>query len=125
MPRNDAAWLADMLMACRKVARYVAGVSFEQFTLDERTQDAVFRSLEIIGEAAGNVSEVTQNECPDMPWARIVSFRNRLVHGHFEISLDIVWQIATTEVEPLAHRPSQVVSLSGGNRASDGSGRPG
>lgn len=122
MPRDDAAWLADMLLACRKVARYTAGMSFDQFTRDERTQDAVFRSPEIIGEAARNVSTATQNQCPDIPWTRIISFRNRLIHGYFEISLEIVWQIATTEVEPLAQKLSELVSWGNGDHGSDGAG---
>lgn len=79
----------------------------------------MLRSLEVIGEAARNVSTVTHNKCPDIPWARIISFRNRLIHGYFEINLEIVWQIAATEVNPLPQRLSQIVSLDDGNHASD------
>jgi len=125
MPRDDAAWLMDMLLACQKVARYTDGMSFTQFTRDERTQDAVFRSLEIIGEAARNVSAVTQSQCRDVPWTQIISFRNRLIHGYFEINLEVVWQIATTDVEPLAQQLSEVVSWRRGDQASDNTGSPG
>ena len=111
MPREDAAWLADMLLACRKLSRYTDGMSFKKFASDERTQDAVLRALEGVGEAARNVSAETQDEHGDIPWARIVALRNRLIHGYFEINLEIVWQIATVEALPSAQ---QINALSPG-----------
>jgi len=81
MPRDDNAWLADMLLACRKVSRYIRDMSLQEFLSDERTQDAVFRALEIVGEAARNVSPESQARYDQIPWATIIAFRNRLTHA--------------------------------------------
>lgn len=57
-------------------------------------QNAVIRSLEVIGEAAGKVSPATQADHPEIPWREIIGMRHRLIHGYAEIRLDLVWAVA-------------------------------
>ncbi len=61
---------ASILRTCRdtclKVIRYTEGMTFEQFTADDRTFDAVMRNLEITGEAAGQLSRTVQNQVPEL-----------------------------------------------------------
>lgn len=52
---------------------------------------SLVRLLEIIGEAANNVSEGFRSEHPDIPWRKVVGIRKRLIHGYFDLDLDIVW----------------------------------
>lgn len=59
---------------------------------------ALVRELEIIGEAAANVSEDTRASVPMVPWRAIVGMRNRIVHAYFDIDRDIVWKAASEEV---------------------------
>jgi len=65
---------------------------------------AVVRAIEVVGEAAAKVSEETRATAPDIPWSAIVSMRNRLIHGYFDIDADIVWKTATCELPPLPRR---------------------
>jgi uncharacterized protein with HEPN domain len=58
---------------------------------DEKTQDAVIRNLEIIGEAATKLSPELKAKYDEIPWGDIAGMRNRLIHGYFEVNLDIVW----------------------------------
>ena len=62
---------------------------------------SLVKSVEILGEAASKVSEGLRNDYPDFPWREMVTMRNRLVHGYFDINLDIVWQTVVTELPPL------------------------
>jgi len=65
---------------------------------DTKTQDAVIRNLEIIGEATKNLSGELRTKYPDLPWKGMAGVRDRLIHDYFGVNLDIVWQIITAEL---------------------------
>ena len=65
-------------------------------------QDAILRNLEIIGEAVKALDEETRKRRPEIPWARISAMRDRLVHGYFSVDLDLVWEVVTEHLNPLA-----------------------
>ena len=75
--------------------------SHDELCKDEVKQRAIIRSIEIIGEAANNLSDEFTALHPDIPWNALVSTRNRLIHGYFSVSLAIIWSILETEVIPL------------------------
>ena len=91
--RSAQLLIEDILEATRKIQKYVAGLSFEQFALDEKTVDAVARNFEIIGEAANRLPEKFKTQNPNIDWNRIRGFRNRIVHDYFGIDQTIVWNI--------------------------------
>lgn len=57
--------------------------------------------IEIVGEAAAHVSEATRSRAPQIPWAKIVGMRHRLVHVYFQVDLDLVWDTITLDLPPL------------------------
>ena len=69
------------------------------------------RAIEIIGEAATRVSEETRRMIPDVPWARIVAMRNRLIHIDFEVNSEILWRTAAEDVPALAAALAHVRQL--------------
>jgi len=71
------------------------------FVQDTKTQDAVIRNIEIIGEATKNISEPVKIDNPSIPWKQIAGTRDRLIHEYFGINLDIVWNIIDQELQPL------------------------
>ena len=68
-------------------------MTFEEFTKDSKTIDAVIRNFEIIGEAANRIQDSFKVEHPQIDRHRIRGFRNRIVHDYFGIDYGIVWQI--------------------------------
>ena len=72
-----------------------------RFARDTKTQDAVIRNIEIIGEAAKNMPEPVKEDSPSIPWKQITGTRDRLIHDYFGTNLDIVWQIVDDELSPL------------------------
>lgn len=97
MSRRDANLLVgDILDSAYKILDYTAGQSFEDFTKDSKTVDAVIRNFEIIGEAANRLPEKFKDNYPDIDWHRIKGFRNRIVHDYFGIDYSIVWLIKET-----------------------------
>lgn len=65
--RLDEAWLLDILAACREIVQFTAGVPRETFLEDKKLQRAVCMDLEIIGEAAGAVSQEFRDSHPAIP----------------------------------------------------------
>lgn len=91
--RSPKLLVEDILESAKKIQRYTDGLNFEQFTLDEKTVDAVARNFEIIGEAANRLPEEFKSLHPNIEWNRIRGFRNRIVHDYFGIDYEIVWKI--------------------------------
>ena len=101
MKRDEATYLLDMLMAAQDVLEFSSALTFQQFTQDRLYQNAILRSIEIIGEAATHVGEKTKQENPKIPWQDIIGTRNRLVHGYFQISMEVVWDIVKKDIPQL------------------------
>jgi uncharacterized protein with HEPN domain len=101
MPRDYFVFFEDILEATHKIRKYTDGMSFQQFCEDEMRIDAVLRNLEVIGEAAGNVSTEIRNTYPQIEWKKIVGLRNILIHEYFGVDLEIVWDIIENNLEKL------------------------
>jgi uncharacterized protein with HEPN domain len=101
MPPEDIVRLRHMVEALETVQRLVAGRDRIDLNSDEMLRLALTRAIEIVGEAAGKVSEATQAQAPDIPWPQLAGMRNRLIHAYFDVNLDIVWSTATRSVPEL------------------------
>jgi len=106
---RDDAYLLDILIAARKVLRYVETVSCDLFRQDDRTQDAVLRNLQIIGEEARRISEEFQRDHAEIPWDEIRGMRNRLVHEYSRINLDKIWETVSDDIPVLIRQIEPLV----------------
>lgn len=88
----------DILEAIQKVEQYIMGCSREKFLSDSKTQDAVMRNLEIIGEASRRLPDDFKQKNKEIEWEKIVGFRHRIVHEYFGIDLEIVWAILQNDL---------------------------
>src|SRR5438552_2963419 len=100
--RTDSELLSDIREALDRITNYVAGMSYEGFLSDKKTQDAVIRNLEILGEAAKKISGQVRSAYPAIPWKSMAGARDRLIHHYFGVNLDIVWNIVATELPQVA-----------------------
>jgi uncharacterized protein with HEPN domain len=101
LEEKDAAYLLDMLTAAQAVVRYVAGKTLANYVGDEILRDAVERRVEVIGEAAGNVSKACKDANPHIPWRKIIAQRNVLAHDYGDIDHEVLWRVATVHVPDL------------------------
>jgi uncharacterized protein with HEPN domain len=105
-------YLQHILQAIERIGRYTAGLDVSAFLDDLKTQDAVLRNIEIIGEAARNVERADPQfvaQHPDVPWPAIYAMRNRVTHGYFEVDMEIVWQTTQTDLPHLKARIAELL----------------
>ena len=107
--RSDLERLSDILESARKIESRVAR-GRPRFDEDEDVQLAVVHLLEILGEACAGLSTDTRRSYPDMPWRAAADMRNRVIHGYFDIDLDVVWGAAVNEVPALASAVAKIVA---------------
>jgi hypothetical protein len=90
-----------MLDCIRLIQRYTQGLSFAAFSAQQELQDAVTLRIAILGEAARQLPDDDKARWPSVPWRVIADMRNRLIHGYFDIRVDLVWQVVTADLPPL------------------------
>ncbi|MBN2182511.1 MAG: DUF86 domain-containing protein [Sedimentisphaerales bacterium] len=98
---EDKVRLRHMLDAALEIQQYVRSSTREDLDKDRKLVHSLVRLFEIIGEAAGQVSDELREDIPEIPWLVIIGMRNRLIHAYFEINLDIVWRTSTEDIPPL------------------------
>jgi uncharacterized protein with HEPN domain len=108
--RYDETFLLDMLIAARKVQKFAADLAETDFYESELHQSAIVRELQVVGEAARQVSGEFQADHPEISWIQIVGMRNRLVHEYFRVSLSIVWQIVREDIPDLIEQIEPLIS---------------
>lgn len=101
MPRDYRLHIDDMLAAVAKIRTYTQGMTYDAFAADSKTQDAVVRNLEIIGEAARMLPEEVRQRTAAVEWRKIVGLRNLLIHEYFGISLPIIWDVVQNKLDAL------------------------
>lgn len=79
--RNDIDLIQDIAESVVRITSYTLNMEYEEFRKDKKTQDAVIRSIEIIGEATKKLSEDVRNDNPNVPWKNIAGTRDKLIHN--------------------------------------------
>lgn len=106
---RDSAYIWDMLDAASAILDFIEGADFDAYLEDRKLQLAVERALEIMGEAARNVSIDLQLKHPEIPWKGIIAQRNVLAHNYGAIKQGLVWEVITVHLPDLAGQLKQII----------------
>ena len=99
MPRDYKQQLDDILQAITFIREYIKDMDYNAFEADRKTQDAVIRNLEIIGEAARAVPDEIRDKASEIEWYKIIALRNILIHEYFGVNLKIVWDVIKNKLD--------------------------
>ena len=105
---DDSTRLRHMLEAAKEACEMVIGENREALNHDRKLALALVRLIEIVGEAAANVSKEKQLILIDIPWRDVIGMRNRIVHAYFDVDLEIVWK---TVIEDFPYLISKLESI--------------
>lgn len=101
MRKDDSVRLRHMVDAAREAVAFAAGRKRADLDHDRMLVLALVKDIEIIGEAAYQISQQTREQFPDIPWEDIIGMRHRLVHAYFDINLDILWKTVEADLPQL------------------------
>jgi len=99
--RDYSIYLNDILSNIETAERFITGISFEEFAKDDKTNYAVVRCFEIIGEASKHIPAGLRNKYPDVPWKTIVGTRNVITREYAAVDLTEVWKTTKNDLPPL------------------------
>jgi len=98
MKRDDTVYLRHILDAIESIEDYTRGMSENEFLSNSMAHDAVVRQIEIIGEAARNISSEFQTKHSKLPWGKMTGIRNKIIHEYFNINYAIVWDTVNDDL---------------------------
>ncbi len=105
---DDQTRLRHMLEAAHEAIAMARGQQRTDLDTDRKLTLSLVHLLEIVGEAAKGVSPEFRQKHPELPWKSMMSMRNRLIHGYFDVNLNIVWQTVNEDLPDLVARLEQL-----------------
>ena len=108
--RSYRDYLDYILRAIGEILSFVEDMDFETFRSDRRTNLAVIRALEIIGEAARYIPANERRRHSQVPWQEMVAMRNKLIHQYFGVDLEVLWRTVQEDLPPLRDEISRVLA---------------
>ena len=99
--RDPKVYLEDILECIKQIEEYTNAITFAEFDNDVKTQDAVMRRIEIIGEAVKKLPNDFRSQYSDIPWKEIAGMRDVLIHEYAGVLLERVWNTVKEDLLPL------------------------
>jgi len=110
MFEDDNVRIRHILDAAKEAVAFSQGRSRADLNSDRQLNLSLVRLLEIIGEAARGISTEFRQDHPELPWRSMVGMRDRLIHGYFDVNLDVVWETVTQDLPSLIEQLEKIVS---------------
>jgi uncharacterized protein with HEPN domain len=108
--KSDLPYLNHILDAISRIQSYTKNMGREKFSDDPKTQSAVVRELEVVGEAAKRLSMETRQRYPEIPWAEVSGMRDKLIHAYFDVKLEEVWRTVERDIPQLKSTVEKAVA---------------
>jgi len=99
--RDYTDFISDIQQSIQLILDFTTGLKFEDFQKDIKTQYAVIRCFEVIGEAAKRIPDEYKSQKTSIPWKVMAGMRDRLIHGYDVVDASILWRTIKTDIPDL------------------------
>jgi uncharacterized protein with HEPN domain len=111
--KKDKAYLQDILDSISDIELFIANITETEFYKNKEKKYAVVRALEIIGEAAKNLSKELRAKHKEIPWKDIAGMRDKLIHFYFGIKWELVWGTVKHKIPELKNQLLKILEKNG------------
>jgi len=108
--RGNKELLMDITEAIDRIGIYIKELNYEKFLQDIKTQDAVIRNIEIIGEAVKNLSKYLREKHKEIEWKDVAGMRDKIIHFYFGVKWEIVWDVIKNEIPLLKEKIEKILN---------------
>jgi len=102
-------YLEEILDSINDIQSYTKGVTKAAFFADKKTQDAVIRKIEVIGEIVKRLPPVITKQDPQIPWRDIAGMRDILIHEYATVDLHETWVVVKIDISKLKRSVKKIV----------------
>ena len=99
--RLPSEYLDDIILAAEKAITFLGPMTLDDFKSDDKTAFAVFRALEIVGEATKRIPDTVRGAYPKVPWRAMAGIRDKLIHDYVTVDHEVVWKTVVEDLPPL------------------------
>ncbi len=111
--KDNFVFIEHILDSIKDIESFTEKVSKQEFFENKEKQNAVVRSLEIIGEASKNISEDFKGKYKNIEWREIIRTRDKIIHHYFGVDLEIIWKIIKLDLPVLKRRLKEIFEIKG------------
>lgn len=110
--RHDPVLLMDMLLSAQNILEFTLNLTEDEFMASRLVQSAVLREIQIIGDAARQITPESQIQYSQVEWRKIAGMRNRIIHEYFNVRLDVMWDTVQNEIPQLVKMLYEILPTS-------------
>ncbi len=108
MKRDVSLFINDILENIEDIESFSKGLDKNRFKSNKLEQNAITRSLEIIGEATKNIPQSLKSKYPNVSWKGIAGFRDILSHAYFGVNADRIWKVVKEDLPVLKKQMQKI-----------------
>lgn len=101
MIKDSSIFIEHIIENITDIESFVKNIDKDKFLNNKEKQNAVIRSLEIIGEAVKNLPQNITNKYSNIPWKEIAGTRDKITHHYFGVDLELIWKIIKENIPEL------------------------